>query len=98
MPSLATLSRQVRNCTKLLSVAYANGVCQEAEEKGRWTSPLLFRAVREIAGKLGREVVNYWDAAWFLHVEGFHEARLDIDDIKERVENIEKLVKLVKKT
>jgi PaREP1/PaREP8 domain containing family protein len=48
---------------------------EEALRLGRWT--LLFNAVNVIADRLGRGEVRYWwKSAWFLHVEGFHEARL----------------------
>jgi hypothetical protein len=88
------LYKAAEETIKSLAQSYADGIWKEVKEKGRWTSPLLFKAVRQIAEKLGGELRNYWDTAWTLHVEGFHEARLDIDDVKERVENIEKLVKL----
>ena len=88
------LYKAAEETIKSLAQSYADGIWKEVKEKGRWTSPLLFKAVRQIAEKLGGELRNYWDTAWTLHVEGFHEARLDIDDVKERVENIEKLLKL----
>ena len=88
------LYKGAEEAVKSLSRAYANGVWKEVEEKGRGTSPLLFKAADQIAGKLGGEIRNYWDTAWTLHVEGFHEARLNLDYVKKRVENIEKLVKL----
>jgi hypothetical protein len=88
------LYKAAEETIKSLAQSYADGTWKEVEEKGRWTSPLLFKAADEIAGKLGGEIRNYWDTAWTLHVEGFHEARLNLDYLKKRVENIEKLVKL----
>ena len=88
------LYKAAEEAVKALARTHANGVWKEVEKEGRWPSPLLFKAVRQIAGKLGGEIRNYWDTAWTLHVEGFHEARLDVDDVKERVENVEKLIKL----
>ena len=68
---------------------------EEAREKGRWTAPLLFGAVRRLSERANPEILNLWHAAWFLHVEGFHEARLDIEEVKFRLKFIEELVKLV---
>lgn len=87
------LYKAAEEAVKALAREYADGVWQEAREKGRWTSPLLFRAVRQMAEKLGG-VRNCWDTAWTLHVEGFHEGRLEVDDVRERVESVEELVKL----
>ena len=30
----------------------------------------------ELAEKIGEDILYAWDAAYYLHVEGFHEARL----------------------
>jgi hypothetical protein len=69
---------------------------KEAEEKGRWTTPLLFSAVRSLRKKVNPDIIHWWAQAWVLHVEGFHEARLNIEEVKARVEFVEKLVELSK--
>ena len=89
------LYKAAEEAVKSLSQTYGNGVWDEVQEKGRWTSPLLFKAVVQIARILKNEDIrHYWNTAWTLHVEGFHEGRLDIDYIKEETKDIEKLVKL----
>lgn len=89
------LYKAAEETVKALAQVYADGVWKEVKEKGKWTSPLLFEAVRWIARNMGSDEVRYyWHTAWFLHVEGFHEGRLSLDYIKEQVEDIEKLVKL----
>ncbi len=56
---------------------------------------MLFKAVTSIAkGLKNEEVRRYWAVAWTLHVEGFHEARLEVDYIREQAGDIEELVKL----
>jgi hypothetical protein len=70
--------------------------CKEVEEKGMWATPLLFSAVRSLRGKVNPDIIHWWAQAWILHVEGFHEARLNIEEVKARVEFIEKLVDLSK--
>jgi len=90
------LYKAAEEAVKSLSQAYANGVWKKVQEEGRWTSPLLFRAVTEIARNLkNEEIRRYWNAAWTVQVEGFHEGRLDMDYVKEEVKDIKKLVKLV---
>ena len=70
---------------------------EEAEKRGRWTAPLLFRAVRRLSERINPEILNWWHAAWFVHVEGFHEARLDIEEVKARVNAVRELVNIVEK-
>lgn len=70
---------------------------EEAKKNGRWTAPLLFRAVRRLSERINPEILNWWHAAWFLHVEGFHEARLDIEEVKIRVNHVRELVSVVER-
>jgi hypothetical protein len=46
---------------------------------------LLERAVRRLTDKLGMDVQLGWDAANHLHVWGFHEAKLEVEDVKARI-------------
>ena len=43
---------------------------------------------------MGREVRRCWDSAWTLHVEGFREMGLKVGSVRQRVEDVEELVKL----
>ena len=70
---------------------------EDAERKGRWTAALLDRVARKLSEKFP-EVRHWWQAAWYLHVEGFHEARLDIEAVKFYAQDVEKLVALADKT
>ena len=74
---------------------HAKDVYAEAERRGRWSTTLLFKAARVLG--MGKEIRHYWDSTWTLHVEGFHEARLDIEEVKERVEDVKRLVGASKK-
>lgn len=47
--------------------------------------------------KSKKSIRHYWDSAWTLHVEGFREARLDIESIAERGDDIEELVRREKR-
>jgi len=68
-----------------------------AEDKGRWTTGLLFDAATSVAEKFGEDILHWWDSAWVLHIEGFHEARLGTEHVKVRIRDIEKLVSLAEK-
>ena len=46
--------------------------------------------------KLGDDVARAWDAAYFLHVNGFHEVRIEIDEVKSRLPVIQSLINVVK--
>ena len=84
------LYKAAEEAIKILALSRAPEVGKEATEKGRWTSDLLFKAV----GRMGREARHCWDSAWTLHVQGFHEMKLNISAVEERVEDIVELIKL----
>jgi len=75
-------------------------VLNTVNSRGRWTVTDLEKAVRTIARKIGNWFIDAWDAANYLHVWGFHEAKLEPDDIRIRLPHIERMVsetqKLVK--
>jgi hypothetical protein len=51
-----------------------------------------------VAKALGvKEFILWWDTAFKLHVDGFHEARLSSEDVKERYEYIEAMVNMAKR-
>lgn len=67
-------------------------VLEAVEKRGRWTVTELDRAVRKISQRTGKWFMSSWDAAWALHVWGFHEAKLDMKSVKERSVEVEKMV------
>ncbi|MCR6693081.1 MAG: PaREP1 family protein [archaeon YNP-LCB-003-016] len=87
------LYKAAEETVKALTVHFnLNDILEAVEKRGRWTATELDKAVRMISQKLGRWFVSSWDAAWTLHVWGFHEAKLDSESIKERVTEIEKMI------
>lgn len=88
------LYKGAEEAVKALSELYASDVSNEAKARDRWTTELLFKAVMEIADKLDSGLKHCWNAAWTLHVQGFHEGRLDIAYVARQLDDIEKLVKL----
>jgi len=68
-------------------------VLKLVEERGRWTVTDLERVIRRLRS-LEPSVVGWWDNANYLHVWGFHEAKLDSESVKIRLPSVEKIVKL----
>ena len=84
------LYKAAEEAVKILALIHAPEVHKEAMGKERWTSDLLFKVV----SRMGREARHCWDSAWTLHVQGFHEMKLNISSVEERVEDIAELVRL----
>ena len=87
--------KAAEDTVRILAKEYAPEVYQKAEHNGRWLASLLREAVRRMESRLGEDVGRGWDAAWVLHVEGFHERRLNKEDIAWELKHVEKLVELI---
>ena len=91
------LYKAAEEAVKAMAVALNLEEAKRAGEVGRWTTQLLFDAVYNASDKLSKKEVKWWwGRAWFLHVEGFHEARLRPDQVKRDIPDIESLVNLAK--
>jgi hypothetical protein len=67
-------------------------ILEDVERSGRWSVGKLEKAVLRISEKVGEWFRSSWDAAWALHVWGFHEAMFDPEDVRTRLSNIEGMV------
>lgn len=65
---------------------------QKAKSEGRWYTHLLVSASSKLSQKVGDWVLSGWDAGYSLHVWGFHEAKLAVDDVVPRVEKVRKML------
>ncbi len=90
------LYKAAEECVKTLAERFDLKEVKEAESKGRWTVTLLEKAVRKLTDALGIDVEVGWAEANYLHVWGFHEARLDVEDVKWRVPFLRRLIELTK--
>jgi hypothetical protein len=88
------LYKAAEECIKLLSERFNLPEVKEAEEKGKWTVTLLEKAVRKLSDKISIDVQIGWDAASYLHVWGFHEAKLEAENVKARIPLIKRLMEL----
>jgi len=85
---------------ELLSRKLAEAGKCVAREDAVQASEKLYKAAEEAVKELafGFELSKSKEAqAWFLHVEGFHEARLEIEEVKVRVGSVRELVSVVEK-
>ena len=79
---------------KAMAMALSLGEAEGARERGRWTLRLLDSAARRLAEAVDTRVYDDWDHAYFLHVEGFHEARLSTEHVRARVKYVAELERL----
>jgi len=92
------LYKAAEEAVKALAIALNLDEAEKALEKGRWTVSLLDDAVYAISEKLRvKEVMDWWDSAYRLHVDGFHEARLRSVDVAKRFGHVEALVGLARR-
>jgi hypothetical protein len=88
------LYKAVEEAVKALAAALDLEQAKAAAREGGWWTKLLNRAAEAAAEKLSlEELALWWKAAYYLHVEGFHEARLDSEDVKRNAKYVEALVK-----
>jgi hypothetical protein len=92
------LYKAAEEVVKTLALALNLPEARRATESGGWWSKLLEKAAQGVARTLGiKEFILWWDTAFRLHVDGFHEARLSSEDVRERYEYIEEMVNLARK-
>lgn len=92
------LYKAAEEAVKALAVALDLEQARIAAKEGGWWTRLLNRAAEAVAEKLGlEELALWWKAAYYLHVEGFHEARLSTEDVKRNYRYVEALVTTAEK-
>jgi hypothetical protein len=88
------LYKAAEEAVKALAAALDLEQAEAAAREGGWRAKLLNRAAEAAAEKLGlEELALWWKAAYYLHVEGSREARLDSEDVKRNAKYVEALVK-----
>jgi hypothetical protein len=67
------LYKAAEEAVKAIAAALDLDEAGKALEGGKWTLSLLDDAVYAISEKLGvKELIDWWDSACKLHVDGFH--------------------------
>jgi len=90
------LYKVAEECIKAMAIALRLEEAEEARRRGKWSLKLLDLAAKKLAEKVSERVYDDWDHAYFLHVEGFHEARLGLEQVKARVKHIRELFEIAK--
>jgi len=92
------LYKVAEECVKALAQYFKlEDILRNVEKRGRWTVTDLEKAVEVISERVGEWFMVSWDEANYLHVWGFHEAKLDSKAVKLRMRHIEKMVEETKK-
>ena len=91
------LYKAAEEAIKALAIAEKLSEANEARKRGGWTLALLDTAARKLGEKVSGRIYDDWDHAYFLHVEGFHEARLKSEQVKARLRCVRELVNLTRK-
>jgi len=92
------LYRVAEECIRAMAKALDLDEAREARGRGRWTLRLLDVVAAKLVERLDRRVYDDWSHAYFLYVEGFHEARLSIDQVKARARYVEELLEIARNT
>lgn len=93
------LYKAAEETVKALAMHYRfTDILKRVEGRGRWTVTELEKAVEGAAAKLGDWLRRAWDTSNYLHIWGFHEAKLDAESVKARLSDVEKLVAEARKT
>ncbi|BCS91564.1 MAG: hypothetical protein MjAS7_0172 [Metallosphaera javensis (ex Sakai et al. 2022)] len=75
---------------KLLAIKHdLKDIIQKVKVKRRWESRLLF----DVASKISDEIYYCWTSAWTLHVYGFHEMKLNLDQVRDKGYEVKKINK-----
>lgn len=77
---------------KALAEKYNTPENQQAIREGRWYTHLLLKACSRLSKTLGDWVLDGWNAGYSLHVWGFHEAKLAIDDVEPLIKKVHKML------
>jgi len=91
------LYKSAEEAIKALAIAERLIEANEARKRNRWTLPLLDVAAKKLGEKISERIYDDWDHAYFMHVEGFHEARLKPEQVKARLKYVKELLDLTRK-
>ena len=86
------LYKAAEECVKALAEKFNTLEYQRAVKEGRWFTEYLQKASNTLVSILGDWVAIGWAAGYVLHVWGFHEAKLSVNDLTNYLRLVENLV------
>ena len=86
------LYKATEECVKALAEKYGTPEYQQVVKEGRWFTEYLQKASNTLASILGDWVAIGWAAGYVLHVWGFHEAKLSVNDLTNYLRLVENFV------
>ena len=89
------LYKAAEEAVKALILKHGIGeVVERVRERGRWRAEDFFEAISRFRRIYGDDVKRWWSIAWELHAWGLHEAKATPSYVRERIVDVENLVKL----
>jgi len=90
------LYKAVEECIKALACLEGLEECRRARDEGGWRTKLLSRAARKLSLRLGEGLIlEAWSQGYDLHVHGFHEHGLGVEEVRESLPVVERFVNYV---
>lgn len=92
------LYKAAEECIKAVAMHLnLKDILARVRRRGRWTLADLEKTARAAARGISEDIYVGWDRANYLHIWGFHEAKLDAEDVKARIPYIEKMIEKLKR-
>jgi len=89
--------KAVEEALKALAIICKTPEYEKALKEGRWWTQLLGKTARRLTKMFNEpRIESTWAIAYDLHVWGFHEAKYNIDEVKDDITYIEWIVKYAK--
>ena len=89
--------RAAEECVKALAEKFNTPEYQRAVKEGRWYTYWLGSVVIRLRKTLGDWISTGWTSAYYLHVWGFHENKITLDEVISYIDDVERMVKEAEK-
>jgi len=90
------LYKAVEECIKVLVCLEGLEECRRARDEGGWWTRLLSKVARRLSLRLGEGLIlEAWSQGYDLHVHGFHEHGLGVEEVRESLPVVERFVNYV---
>ena len=89
--------RAAEEVVKALAERFRTREYERFLAEGRWYTYLLSMASKTLARQLGDWIIDGWNAAYDLHVWGFHEGKLTIDYVRVGAEKVKRMLNEAKR-